>query len=236
LKKPLPTLSLLPMRAIALVWVAVAAPWPARADVFRVTESGDLVAQTPIGAPAPARPAPAALQPSRGWTPPSPAPSAAVPTGAGTAASSDIAFIGGVAPPASPRRAPPELRPHFQAAAARFGLSESLLNAVAFTESRFRTGAVSPAGARGVMQLMPATARDLGVDPADPVQNVMGGARYLRYLLDRFGNNLELALAGYNAGPGAVQRHNGVPPYRETRSYVRQVISRLADEAAEEGR
>jgi soluble lytic murein transglycosylase-like protein len=86
------------------------------------------------------------------------------------------------------------------------------------------------------MQLMPATARDLGVDPADPVQNVMGGARYLRYLLDRFGNDLELALAGYNAGPAAVQRYRGIPPYRETRSYVRQVISRLADEAAAEGR
>lgn len=219
---------------LATALIGLSAPAPASADVFRVTETGDMVAESPIGAPPVDRPAAAALPASRGWTPPVPAATAVAQ--AGTPARTGISFIGGRTAPAPLRSAPPELRPHFQAAAARFGLSESLLNAVAFTESRFRTRAVSPAGARGVMQLMPGTARDLGVDPADPVQNVMGGARYLRYLLDRFGNNLELALAGYNAGPAAVQRHNGIPPYRETRSYVRQVISRLADEAAAEGR
>lgn len=209
-------------------FVAVAtAASPARADVFRVTDGGALVAELPIGAPAPAPPAATPPAPAVGWTPPPVDP---------PRPASRVAFIGGPARTAPSRASPPELRPHFQAAAARFGLSESLLHAVAFTESRFRTHAVSPAGARGVMQLMPGTARDLGVDPADPAQNVMGGARYLRRLLDRFGNNLELALAGYNAGPEAVQRHKGIPPYRETRSYVRQVISRLADEAAAEGR
>ena len=92
----------------------------------------------------------------------------------------------------------------------------------------------------GLMQLLPATARRFGVaDPFDPAQNVAGGTRYLRWLLDRFGGNVTLALAGYNAGEGAVERHGGVPPYRETRSYVRkvqfthQVLSRrVADKLA----
>lgn len=126
-----------------------------------------------------------------------------------------------------------DLRPHFAAAAQRYGLSETLVTAVAWTESRFRQRAVSPSGAQGVMQLMPATARDMGVaDPLDPIQNIHGGTRYLRMMLDRFDNNLELALAAYNAGPGAVQRHRGVPPYRETRDYVRKIIARLAAEAS----
>lgn len=201
--------------------VAALSSGPACADVFRVAEGGLLVAERPIGTQKPVPLSGTDFPPAPGWTPPAPRPDTSV---AGPVTSRQL------------REAPPELRPHFQAAAAQFGLSESLLTAVAYTESRFRNRAVSPAGARGVMQLMPATARDLGVDPADPVQNVMGGARYLRYLLDRFGNNLELALAGYNAGPGAVLRHRGIPPYRETQSYVRQVISRLADEAQAEGR
>lgn len=194
---------------------AIGAAGPAHADVFRVTEGGGLVAETPFVGPQP-RNVQAEWMPARVPTPVSLASRAA---------------------PASLRQPPAELRAHFAAAADRYGLSESLLTAVAWTESRYQPGAKSPAGARGVMQLMPGTARDLGVvDSADPSQNVMGGARYLRLMLDRFGNNLELALAGYNAGPGAVQRFGGIPPFRETQSYVRQVISRLADEAAAEPR
>jgi hypothetical protein len=95
----------------------------------------------------------------------------------------------------------------------------------AAAESGFDPRAVSPKGALGLMQLMPGTARELGVsDPFDPAQSVRGGARYLRRLLDRFGGRLDLALAAYNAGPGAVEEHGGVPPYRETREYVRKVI------------
>jgi soluble lytic murein transglycosylase-like protein len=113
-------------------------------------------------------------------------------------------------------------------AAARYGLAPELLDAVARRESGYRTEAVSPAGAVGVMQLMPGTARRLGVDPHDPVANIFGGAAYLRGLLDRFNGRIDLALAAYNAGPEAVRRHRGVPPYRETRSYVAANLDRLA--------
>jgi soluble lytic murein transglycosylase-like protein len=106
-------------------------------------------------------------------------------------------------------------------------LDPALVAAVAAVESGFNPRAVSPAGAVGVMQLMPGTAAELGVsDPFDPAQNVRAGARYLRNLLDRFGK-LELALAAYNAGPGAVERYGGIPPYRETVEYVKKVLDRL---------
>lgn len=113
-------------------------------------------------------------------------------------------------------------------AAARYRLAPELLDAVALRESGYRTEAVSSAGAVGVMQLMPGTARRLGVDPHDPVASIFGGAAYLRSLLDRFNGRIDLALAAYNAGPEAVQRHRGVPPYRETRSYVAANLDRLA--------
>jgi soluble lytic murein transglycosylase-like protein len=111
-------------------------------------------------------------------------------------------------------------------AAQRTGLPEALIDGVIRTESGYRPRAVSRAGARGLMQLMPATARSLGVhDPFDPRQNVLGGSRYLRRMYDRFGS-VRLALAAYNAGPGAVLRHRGVPPYDETRRYVSTVLRR----------
>jgi cell wall-associated NlpC family hydrolase len=118
---------------------------------------------------------------------------------------------------------PAHLRSMFAAAAARHGVPVQLLAAVAKAESGFDPSAVSGAGAVGLMQLMPATARGLGVDPRDPAQAVDGAARLLASHLDRFGS-VPLALAAYNAGPGAVQRYGGIPPYPETQQYVRRVL------------
>ncbi|WP_448614129.1 transglycosylase SLT domain-containing protein [Modestobacter sp. URMC 112] len=110
----------------------------------------------------------------------------------------------------------------FAQAGSRHGVSPALLAAVAKTESGFDSTAVSPAGARGLMQFMPATAAGLGVDATDPASAIDGAARYLKDLTARFGST-ELALAAYNAGPGTVQRHGGIPPYPETQDYVRKV-------------
>src|SRR5438067_8577127 len=112
-------------------------------------------------------------------------------------------------------------------ASKQHGVDPRLVAAIAARESAYNPAAVSPAGAAGVMQLMPATARFVGVDNVfDARQNVFGGVRYLRTLLDTFHGDLNLTLAAYNAGPGAVQKYNGVPPYRETRDYVRIVRTR----------
>ena len=111
------------------------------------------------------------------------------------------------------------------AAAQRHGLDPVLLTAMATVESSFDPSAVSPKGAGGLLQLMPATAQRFGVaDVFDVSQNVDGGARYMSWLLERYDGQTELALAGYNAGEGAVDRHKGVPPFRETREYVRRVL------------
>lgn len=110
--------------------------------------------------------------------------------------------------------------------AARYELDPLLVSAVVGVESAWNPEAVSVQGAVGLMQLMPETARILGVDPWDPEGNLDGGSRYLRSLLDRFDGDLELALAGYNAGPLAVERYGGVPPYRETVAYVERVLGR----------
>ena len=111
----------------------------------------------------------------------------------------------------------------------RFDLSPSLIEALVWQESRWRENAVSPVGARGLAQLMPGTARDLGVNPDDPFMNLEGGARYLREQLDRFDGDLEKALAAYNAGPGRVQRANGIPRIRETQHYVASIMGRLSN-------
>lgn len=113
-------------------------------------------------------------------------------------------------------------------AAVRHQVSPRLVEAVAWQESRLNQDAVSPKGARGVMQLMPATARELGVDADDLSANVEGGAAYLAKMMKLFDGDLTRALAAYNAGPGAVLRYGGVPPYAETQNYVAAVLNRLA--------
>ena len=116
-------------------------------------------------------------------------------------------------------------------AARRHGVDPDLVHAVIAVESGYRASAQSPAGAQGLMQLMPSTQRDLGVaDAFDPHQNVDAGVAYLRRLTDQFGT--VLALAAYNAGPGAVRRYNGIPPFEETRAYVRAVLDQAAEEHA----
>jgi soluble lytic murein transglycosylase-like protein len=110
-------------------------------------------------------------------------------------------------------------------ASRRYKVDPALIRAIVRAESRFDNRTLSHAGAMGLMQLMPETARNLGVtNPWDPTQNIMAGTRFLRWLLDEFGST-RLAVAAYNAGPGAVKRHGGVPPYAETQKYVKKVLA-----------
>ena len=122
---------------------------------------------------------------------------------------------------------PPTPEELVTAAANRHGLPADFVRSVVAAESAFRASAVSSKGAIGLMQLMPATAREYGADPNDPAQNVEAGTQYLRDLLWKYRNDdhqLSRALAAYNAGPGAVQRYHGIPPYRETLAYVERVL------------
>jgi hypothetical protein len=121
-----------------------------------------------------------------------------------------------------------EFNEHIEAAAAWHGVSVPFVRAVIQTESQFDPRAVSSVGAQGLMQLMPATAKRFGVtDPFNPQQNIFGGVRYLRWLLDKFNGDQALAAAGYNAGENAVVRYRGIPPYRETQGYVRKILGIL---------
>ena len=143
------------------------------------------------------------------------------------------AYVSSRAPEAPPEIAASEetvtrIDEYIAAAAERHGVPEELIVAMIAIESRFDTHAVSRRGARGLMQLMPATAAALGVrDPFDPEENIDGGVREVRRLMNRFRNNLPLVLAAYNAGEQAVIQHGGIPPYRETRNYVARVIRRM---------
>ncbi len=121
------------------------------------------------------------------------------------------------------------LDPIIQKTARNHGLDPALVKAVIQAESGGQAQAISPKGAMGLMQLMPGTAAELAVwNPFDPVSNIWGGTSYLRAMLDRFNGDIILALAAYNAGPGAVERNGGVPPYPETISYIRKVLSHWA--------
>jgi soluble lytic murein transglycosylase-like protein len=116
-----------------------------------------------------------------------------------------------------------------QEAARRFALNPALIRAVIRTESAFNASAVSSAGAQGLMQLMPELASEMGVtDPFDPRENIMAGSQYLSALLSDYDGNVELALAGYNAGPGAVEYYGGIPPFEETQRYVRRITDLVA--------
>jgi soluble lytic murein transglycosylase-like protein len=148
------------------------------------------------------------------YTPPVPAVPAPVPV------AEEASGGGGVRVTPSPQ----ELA---DAAADRYGLPRELVRSVMAAESGFQPWVVSPKGAIGLMQLMPGTAQALGADPRDPAQNVDAGARYLRDLLEKYNYGLRHALAAYNAGPGAVDKYNGVPPYRETIDYVGRIEKKL---------
>jgi soluble lytic murein transglycosylase-like protein len=118
-----------------------------------------------------------------------------------------------------------EYHPIIRECAERYGVEPALVKAMIRAESAFNPHAVSPRGARGLMQLMPPTARRHGVaNVHDPLQNIRGGVGHLRSLLDHFHNDVTLAIAAYNAGAGSVARHGGLPPYRETRTYVAKVL------------
>lgn len=115
-----------------------------------------------------------------------------------------------------------------KAASEKYGVGEDVIQAVIQQESSFNAQAVSSCGAQGLMQLMPATARSLGVaDPFDAEQNIMAGTKYLKEKLDEFGGNLGLALAAYNAGSGAVRKYAGIPPYKETQNYVNKIMKSI---------
>jgi len=124
----------------------------------------------------------------------------------------------------------PDFNSIIKTQAAKTGINENLLKAVIKTESGFNPNARSHVGAMGLMQLMPKTAESLGVvDPYNPQQNIEGGSKYLKKLLSKYNGNKEMALAAYNAGPGAVDKYGGIPPYRETQNYVKKVLSAEAN-------
>ena len=183
---------------------ALFAPSIAYADVFELANNGNLIE---ISRPTWQQEAPPAL---------------------------DEVIPAGLQPTSVPTLSQNVVRQHIQIAAARYGISGNLVDAVAWQESRYNPRARSTAGAIGVMQLMPGTARQLGVrNPHDVQQNVAGGTAYLRQQLERFGNNVPLALAAYNAGPGAVIKYGGIPPYRETQNYVRKIMRRMSSGSAQ---
>jgi soluble lytic murein transglycosylase-like protein len=161
-------------------------------------------------------------------TAPAPAPTPAAPA-ASFAGALAAAQTSPSAAPVSGTGASSAFDAQINAAAASNGIDPALLKGLVSQESGFNPNARSGAGAVGLTQLMPGTAASLGVtNPLDPTQSLQGGAKYLREQLDRFGGDEQLALAAYNAGPGAVQKYGGVPPYAETQNYVTSVMSKAA--------
>jgi soluble lytic murein transglycosylase-like protein len=184
---------------------------PAHADVLEIGANGDAVWLTGSSAPSPVdagAPASLAEVPPEAWI---------VPEGA----TAQLAAQAGLVPQLYAAKV--------EELSARYDLSPALIEALVWQESRWRADARSPVGARGLAQLMPGTARYLGVNPDDPLANLEGGARYLREQIDRFGGDIEQALAAYNAGPGRVMRAGGIPRIRETQGYVSAIMGRLSD-------
>lgn len=182
---------------------ALAVPGLALADVLEIRESGPVWLTAPLVAPNPEE-QPAAEEAT--LAPPTSVPFTEVDVSAG----------------------PAQWRARVAELSAKYDISPSLLEAVVWQESRWRPNAVSPVGALGLAQLMPGTAKDLGVNPFDPHANLEGGARYLRQLLDKFNGDLIKALAAYNAGPNRVERVGGVPNIRETKDYVASIMGRMS--------
>ncbi|MGZ6792800.1 MAG: lytic transglycosylase domain-containing protein [Mycobacteriales bacterium] len=161
--------------------------------------------------------------------PATPAPAAAPAATSSFAGALAAAQTSPAAAPVSGTGASSAFDAQINAAAASNGIDPALLKGLVSQESGFNPTARSGAGAVGLTQLMPATASALGVtNPLDPAQSLQGGAKYLREQLDRFGGDEKLALAAYNAGPGAVQKYGGVPPYAETQNYVTSVMGKAA--------
>jgi soluble lytic murein transglycosylase-like protein len=195
--------------SVSLAALALA-PTPACADVMEIGGDGhSWIAGGPRTAPADAFPAEAGALDYGALEP---------------AAEPHLASLTSISPTAGPA----QWQQRVAELAAKYDISPILLEAVVWQESRWNTGAVSPVGARGLAQLMPGTARQMGVDPRDPNANLEGGARYLRLQLDAFGGDIEKALAAYNAGPARVQRAGGIPAIRETQLYVASIIARLS--------
>jgi soluble lytic murein transglycosylase-like protein len=159
------------------------------------------------------------------FSPPAAAPAPAAAPGATFGSQLATAMTTPVSAPATGAAGDNPFAAEIAAAAARNGVDPNLLTGLIRAESNFNPSAGSPAGAQGLTQLMPGTAAGLGVtNPLDPVQSIEGGAKYLRQQLDHFGGDVTKALAAYNAGPGAVEKFGGVPPYEETQNYVRRVL------------
>lgn len=148
---------------------------------------------------------------------------------------SPVVIPGGAITAMSPAPVPSQYAAALSQAAGAANISPALLAALVWQESRWNAQAVSRKGAIGLAQLMPGTARDLGVNPMDPVANLNGGARYLRQLLDKFDGNVEMALAAYNAGAGRVRNAGGVPAIAETRNYVTSIVRRISSSGSTGG-
>ncbi len=145
--------------------------------------------------------------------------------------SSKNSFASTLSKDPTPKSFKEEIQEAIEKAAKEFQIPSKVLNALVHTESNYNPNAVSSAGAKGLTQLMPGTAREMGVKNIFDIQeNVHGGARYLRKMLDSFDQDLKLALAAYNAGPGSVKKYEGIPPYSETKKYVSKIMNRISTE------